>query len=77
MKLNYSRKKKHERKRDEQFHNFQYVQKLDFKYETMSDTEGLRIAYEHGDYYTHGKTIYIAGSHTARDWFDDFTKIPF
>ena len=25
----------------------------------------------------HGKTLYIAGSHTQRDWWDDFTKIPF
>ena len=24
----------------------------------------------------HGKTLYIAGSHTARDWYDDL-KIPF
>ena len=47
------------------------------KYETLSDSEALRKAYEHGDYYTHGKTLYIAGSHTSRDWWDDFTKIPF
>ena len=46
------------------------------KYDTITDSEGLRKAYDHGDYYTHGKTMYIAGSHTQRDWFDDFTKIP-
>ena len=77
MKLNYSRKKKNERKPEEKFHNFQYYQKPEFKYEALSDSEGLRKAYEHGDYYMHGKTLYIAGSHTQRDWWDDFTKIPF
>ena len=77
MKLNYTRKKKNERKPEEKFHNFQYYQKPDFKYEALSDSEGLRKAYEHGDYYMHGKTLYIASSHTQRDWWDDFTKIPF
>ena len=24
----------------------------------------------------HGRTMFIAGSHAARDWFDDFTKVP-
>jgi hypothetical protein len=44
---------------------------------TITDEEGLRRAYEQGDSYTHGKTLYVAGSHTARDWLDDVTKIPF
>lgn len=43
----------------------------------ISDAEGLRRAYEQGDAYSHNKTIYVAGSHTARDWWDDFTKLPF
>ena len=43
----------------------------------ITDAEGLARAYAQGDAYTHGTTTYIAGSHTARDWFDDFTKIPF
>jgi hypothetical protein len=43
----------------------------------ITDAEGLRRAYEQGDTYTHGTTTYIAGSHTARDWWDDVTKIPF
>ena len=43
----------------------------------ISDAEGLARAYSQGDAYTHGKTTYIAGSHTARDWWDDFTKVPF
>ena len=42
----------------------------------ISDATGLARAYAQGDAYTHGGTTYIAGSHTARDWFDDFTKIP-
>ena len=44
---------------------------------TITDAEGLRRAYEQGDAYTHGTTLYIAGSHTARDWMDDVTRIPF
>ena len=77
MKLNYFQKKKHERKPEDKFHNFQYYQKPEFKYDTSTDSEGLRKAYEHGDYYTHGKSLYVAGSHTSRDWRDDFAKIPF
>lgn len=44
---------------------------------TITDAEGLRRAYEQGDAYSHGKTLYVAGSHTARDWMDDVTRIPF
>ncbi len=44
---------------------------------TITDAEGLSRAYEQGDAYTHGKTLYVAGSHTARDWMDDVTRIPF
>ena len=43
----------------------------------ITDAEGLERAYAQGDTYTHGSTTYIAGSHTARDWWDDVTKIPF
>ena len=43
---------------------------------SITDAEGLDRAYEQGDAYTYGDTLFIAGSHTARDWFDDFTKIP-
>jgi len=43
----------------------------------ISDAEGLARAYSQGDAYTHGGTTYIAGSHTARDWWDDVTKVPF
>ena len=43
----------------------------------ITDAEGLERAYAQGDAYTHGTTTYIAGSHTARDWWDDVTKIPF
>lgn len=42
----------------------------------LSDSDGLKRAYRQGDYYIHGDTMYIAGSHTARDWYDDFTKVP-
>ena len=43
---------------------------------TITNTEGLNRAYHQGDFYVHGNTLYIAGSHTARDWYDDFTKVP-
>jgi len=42
----------------------------------ITDAQGLERAYQHGDYYIHGDTMYIAGSHTAKDWYDDVTKIP-
>ena len=43
----------------------------------FTDADGLARAYQQGDAYTHGKTLYIAGSHTATDWMDDVTRIPF
>ena len=43
----------------------------------ITDAEGLRRAYGQGDAYTHGKTLYVAGSHTARDWMDDVVRVPF
>jgi len=42
----------------------------------FDDSEGLSKAYEQGDAVVMGQTLYVAGSHTARDWFDDVTKIP-
>ena len=61
---------------DNQFHGYQHTPKPILKYDEITDSDGLRRAYEQGDYYVHGKTMFIAGSHTARDWFDDFTKVP-
>ena len=43
----------------------------------IDDATGLTRAYAQGDAYTHGNTTYVAGSHTARDWWDDVTKVPF
>ena len=43
----------------------------------ITDAEGLSRAYQQGDAYPHGKTLYIAGSHTSQDWIDDVTTIPF
>ena len=38
---------------------------------------GLQKAYRAKDYiYVDGDAMYMAGSQTARDWWDDFTKIP-
>ena len=61
---------------DSQFHDYQHTAKPILKYDQITDSEGLRRAYAQGDYYVHGKTMFIAGSHTQRDWFDDVTKIP-
>ena len=33
----------------------------------ITDAQGLERAYQHGDYYIHGDTMYIAGSHTPQD----------
>ena len=43
---------------------------------SITDEAGLDRAYAQGDAYTHGSTLYVAGSHTARDWYDNLTKIP-
>ena len=52
--------------------------KVDTSYitDTITDAQGLENAYSHGDYYIHGSTMYIAGSHTGKDWYDDVTKVP-
>jgi hypothetical protein len=52
------------------FKNHEYIT------DEITDADGLERAYQHGDYYIHGDTMYIAGSHTAKDWYDDVTKIP-
>ena len=75
MKLN-TKTSKHIRSFDSQFHNYQYKPNPKLVYGAITDAEGLSKAYRHGDYYIHGKTMFIAGSHTTRDWFDDITKIP-
>ena len=43
----------------------------------ITDAQGLRRAYHQGDSYPCGNALYIAGSHTGEDWFDDVTKVPF
>lgn len=55
---------------------FQKFEKPAIKWNKISDSEGLDKAYSHGDYFFNNKTLYIAGSHTAKDWYDDFTKVP-
>lgn len=44
---------------------------------SVNDKIGLSRAYSQGDTYARGDTLYIAGSHTAKDWYDDVTKVPF
>lgn len=48
----------------------------EYVYNKISEAEGLEKAYAHGDYFIHGKTMYVAGSHTKKDWYDDVTKVP-
>ena len=59
-----------------QFHPYQGTPEPHLRLDEITDSEGLRKAYDQGDFYIHGKTMFIAGSHTKRDWFDDITKIP-
>ncbi len=42
----------------------------------MSDAEGLERAHKRGDFYVHGRTMSVEGSHTAKGWWGDVTKIP-
>ena len=74
MKLNI--KKRKNIVKFDQFHGYQHTEKPVLTYDQITDSEGLQRAYTQGDYYVHGRTMFIAGSHTARDWFDDFTKVP-
>ena len=41
-----------------------------------TDAEGMDRAYQQGDVYGEGEKMFVAGSHTPTDWFDDLTKIP-
>ena len=45
--------------------------------DTITDTDGLDRAYSNTHVYIHGDTLYIAGSNTWRDVWDDLTKVPF
>ena len=56
---------------------FYNPKKAYFKNDTITDTQGLTRAYAQGDAYVHGNTLYISGSHTAKDFYDDVTKVPF
>ena len=41
-----------------------------------TDAEGMDKAYAQGDAFGQDEKMFVAGSHTGRDWFDDVTKIP-
>ena len=60
-----------------QRYDIEYPTEAMLKNSALTDAEGLQRAYQQGDAYPYGNTLYIAGSHTAKDWYDDFTKIPF
>ena len=45
---------------------------------TISNQEGLDKAYKEKNYvFKNGSTLYIAGTQTKRDVYDDITKVPF
>ncbi len=75
MKLN-TKKRRNTKSFESQFQGYQYTAKPILNYDQITDSEGLQRAYAQGDYYVHGRTMFIAGSHTARDWFGDSTKVP-
>ena len=58
-----------------QFHDF--PKEPEFIRDTITDTQGLDRAYDNTNYYIHGDTLYIAGTNSWRDVFDDITKVPF
>ena len=64
---------------NDQFQEFQEEPevKQEFIKETITDTQGLDRAYENRNYYIHGNTLFIAGTNSWRDVFDDITKVPF
>ena len=41
-----------------------------------TDADGEDRAYAQGDTYVEDNKLFVAGSHTLTDWFDDVTKIP-
>ena len=51
--------------------------KQGFIKETITDTQGLDKAYQNTNYFIHGNTLYIAGTNSWLDVFDDITKVPF
>ena len=53
------------------------IKNTEYITDEITDAQGLERAYADGNYYIHGNTMYIAGSHTAKDWYGDVTKIPF
>jgi len=44
--------------------------------QAINDSIGLTKAYEDGNTHIIGNTLYIAGTHTIRDAYDDITKVP-
>jgi hypothetical protein len=44
--------------------------------QAINDAIGLTEAYKNGDTHIIGNTMYIAGTHTKRDAYDDITQVP-
>ena len=74
----YTQSRNFNEKRNNLINEFKQVHSpiKEYVYNKISEAEGLEKAYAHGDYFIHGKTMYIAGSHTTKDWYDDVTKVP-
>ena len=74
----YTQTRNYNEKRNNLINEFKEVHSpiKEYVYNKISEAEGLEKAYAHGDYFIHGKTMYVAGSHTKKDWYDDVTKVP-
>ena len=74
----YTQSRNFNEKRNNLINEFKQVHSpiKEYVYNKISEAEGLEKAYAHDDYFIHGKTMYIAGSHTSKDWYDDVTKVP-
>ena len=44
--------------------------------QSINDSIGLTKAYDNGDTSVIGNALYIAGTHTIRDAYDDITNVP-
>ena len=57
-------------KQFKQLHNNEYITDI------ITGAQGLERAYSDRKYCIHGSEMCIAGSHTAKDLYDDVTQIP-
>ncbi len=59
-----------------QFHGYQHTAKPISKYDPNHRFRGATESIRARRLLRAWRTMFVAGSHTARDWFDDITKVP-